>query len=141
MKKAVKFSIPLHYVFMIHALVLTGVITQSTIVSWSHWLVFKLIGFGLVLDVFGIIMLSLIFSKAVPPNNVKKIPPPPSIHKNMIGSVINGAILGVFLYKHEYGLSILYSIHIISTFIMAMLGFKIYNKLFVNKSQSNNETT
>lgn len=127
MKKSI--SIPLHYIFPIYALVVLGIISQPDVVYWSNWLVYKILYFSLFLELGFVLIMYFVYKKAVAPKKVEKIPPMPRMGFPF-KFLINGVILGIFVYSDKYLLSGLYLTHIIFSLTLSHLNMKLYFKLF-----------
>ena len=122
-------AIPLHYIFPIYALVAMGIVTQPDMVYWSNWLVYKILIFALVVEVFLVAIMTFVYKRAIAPKKVEAIPPLPRMGFP-IRFLINGTILGVFVYSEKYSIAGLYFIHILLSLTLSHLHLKLYFKLF-----------
>lgn len=122
-------AIPLHYIFPIYALVVMGIVTQPDVVYWSNWLVYKILIFALVIEVVLVAIMTFVYKRAIAPKKVEVIPPLPRMGFP-IRFLINGIILGVFVYSEKYSISILYFVHILLSLTLSHLHLKLYFKLF-----------
>lgn len=126
-----KISISLSGVFILYALCLLGVITDPSVVHWITKLSYVILGIGLLLQFFGVAMLILIANKAVPPQNVKRIPPAPNLIKWCVGTVSTIALIVCFTVYKEYLLAGLLGLSLGLNLWTFLLNRKIHTKLFL----------